>query len=79
MPEHEVRMLRRDVLKTAVGLGLGAWTGRVSTAGLWVEPGLGQTSGGATPRLDEAFSYAFPLYEFVRTEQDRWVREIHSW
>src|SRR5262245_53629246 len=65
-------MHRRDLLKAVIGLGMAASTPRVSkTAPPEVPFGSGQNPARGAPTLEEAFYYAFPLYEFARTEQER--------
>lgn len=64
-------MHRRDVLKAGIGLGLTGLARGVSATSWPVSSRAEQGSAGASATIDEAFYYAFPLYEFARTEQER--------
>ena len=64
-------MHRRDVLKAGIGLGLAGLAPGVSAAAWPVSSRGEQGSAGTSATIDEAFYYAFPLYEFARTEQER--------
>jgi hypothetical protein len=62
-------MHRRDVLKAGLGLGFaGLVRGAGEAAGI---VGGGRTQARSGPSLEDAFFYAFPLYEFARLEQER--------
>ena len=59
-------MQRRDILRAGISLGIfGAFRNLPAAGGGEVAP----AAQGAT--IEDAFFYAFPLYEFARTEQER--------
>jgi hypothetical protein len=66
-------MHRRDVLKAGIGLGLTGLARGVSAPAWPVPSRAEQGSAAASATIDEAFYYAFPLYEFARTEQERTI------
>jgi hypothetical protein len=63
-------MRRRDFLRVGIGVGAAAGTARWSASPLASAANVTRQSGAAAT-IEDAFFYAFPLYEFARTEQER--------